>query len=243
MTEQIRQVQAELQSYIGAMTLGQEEERRRLARELHDATVQDLIALNHQVEMVTRELGRDPDRAAIRLQDLRPQVTAIIDGLRRQIHALRPLHLEDLGFIPALEMLVQQTGQRHQLDARFTVTGAADTQIALAVQTSAYRIAQEALANVVKHAQASQVEVDLHLDAGFLTLHIQDDGRGFATPSRLYNLTQSGHFGLLGMEERAQLHKGTLQIKSQPGRGTGVVARLPLLDPSGLVTHTALAAL
>ncbi len=188
MTGQIHRYQQELQSYIGAMTLGQEEERRRLARELHDATVQDLIALNQQVEMVTREIGRDPARAAARLQELRPQVTAIIDGLRRQIHAMRPLHLEDLGFVPALEMLVRQTGQRHDLGAEFTVTGAVDAQPALAVQTSAFRICQEALQNVVKHAQASHVDVRLHLDADQLTLRIRDDGCGFDVPDRPHYL-------------------------------------------------------
>jgi signal transduction histidine kinase len=231
MTEQVRQYQQELQSYIGAMTLGQEEERRRLARELHDATVQDLIALGQRVEIVERELTRDAQRAATRLQDLRPQITAIIDGLRRQIHALRPLYLEDLGFIPALEMLVHDIGQRHQLATDFRVIGAIETQPSLPVQISAFRIAQEALQNVVKHAHATQVDMSLHLDDTHLTLRIADNGSGFAIPSRPNYLAQEGHFGLLGMKERAQLHNGALQIESQPGLGTAVSVRLPLYEP------------
>jgi signal transduction histidine kinase len=212
------------------MTLGQEEERRRLARELHDATVQDLIALNQQVEMVTREVSHNSERATARLQELRPQVTAIIDGLRRQIHALRPLYLEDLGFIPALEMLVRQLGQRHSLQSNFAVSGDVEAEPAMPIQISAYRIAQEALQNVVQHAQATRVEVTLHLADDSLNLEIADNGRGFAVPDRPYHLAQEGHFGLLGMKERAQLHSGTLQITSQPGGGTIVAVRLPLHD-------------
>jgi signal transduction histidine kinase len=239
MTEQVRQYQQELQSYIGAMTLGQEEERRRLARDLHDATIQDLIALNQRVEMVERELTRDPPRAATRLQDLRPQITAIIDSLRRQIHALRPLYLEDLGFIPALEMLVRDIGQRHQLVTAFRVTGDDDTQPSLPVQISAFRIAQEALQNVVKHAQATQVDMSLCLEKTHLTLRIADNGSGFAVPSRPNYLAQEGHFGLLGMKERAQLHSGALQIESQASLGTTVTVRLPLDEPPTPLSLTA----
>jgi signal transduction histidine kinase len=232
MTDQVRQYQQDLQSYIGAMTLGQEEERRRLARDLHDATVQDLIALNQRVEMVERELARDPQRAATRLHEVRPQVTAVIDGLRRQIHALRPLYLEDLGFIPALEMLVRDTGQRYQLTTAFRVTGDVDAQPSLPVQISAFRIAQEALQNVVKHAHATQVDMSLSLANTHLILRIADNGSGFVVPSHPNYLAQEGHFGLLGMKERAQLHSGSLQIESQTGLGTTVSVRLPLNDPA-----------
>ena len=232
MTEQIREYQQELQSYIGAMTLGQEEERRRLARDLHDATVQDLIALNQSVEMVERELTRDTHRATTRLQDLRPQITAIIDGLRRQIHALRPLYLEDLGFVPALEMLVRDIGQRNELAVEFVVTGSTEAQPSLPVQVSAFRIAQEALQNVLRHAHATKVTLRLDIAATALTMHIVDNGRGFAVHDRPTYLAQNGHFGLLGMKERAQLHSGVLEIESHIGQGTDVSVRIPLSAPS-----------
>ena len=228
-TGQVRQYQQELQSYIGAITQGQEEERRRLARELHDATVQDLIALNQRVEMVERELMRDAQRAMTRLQELRPQITAVIDGLRRQIHALRPLYLEDLGFIPALEMLLRDVGQRHQLATDFSLMGNIELQPSLPVQISAFRIAQEALQNIVKHAQATHVSMTVAIEQGSLTLEIHDDGRGFIVPERPAYLAQEGHFGLLGMHERAQLHKGTLELESNPS-GTQVRVRLPLYE-------------
>lgn len=226
MTEQIRQYQQDLQSYIGAMTLGQEDERKRLARELHDETVQDLIALNQQVEMVERRLERDPASAAERLKELRPQITAIIDGLRRQIHALRPLYLEDLGFVPAIEMLVRQVTQRHDLTSEFTVTGDADTSLAPTIQISAFRIVQEALQNVVKHARADHVQVRLNFFDDALILVVHDNGQGFAAPKQPFRLAQQGHYGLLGMKERAELYGGTLQVDSRPGAGTSITVRL-----------------
>ena len=230
MTDQIRQYQLELQSYIGAMTWGQEEERRRLARELHDETVQDMIALNQRIEMVERELTRDPQRAAARLRELRPLVTGTIDALRRQIHALRPLYLEDLGFVPALEMLVHQIGQRHELASDFTVTGNIDARPCFLSKSARFASPEEALQNVVKHAQATRVDVNLHLGTTSLILSITDDGCGFAVPEWPYHLAQEGHFGLLGIKERTQLHMGVLEIKSQMGQGTTVSVRLPLYD-------------
>lgn len=243
MTEQIRQYQTKLQSYIGAMTLGQEEERRRLARELHDETVQNLIALNQQVEMLERDLARGSDAASARVQKLRPLVTATIDDLRRQIYALRPLYLEDLGFVPALEMLVQEVCQRDGLTYQFTAQLAGDGQslkvidtvidtvvdgtIDEPVQISLYRIAQEALQNVAKHADASHVDVSLHMEERAILLRVADNGKGFVVPHRSYHLAQEGHFGLLGMTERAQLHGGTLRLESQPGRGTMIEVRIP----------------
>lgn len=244
MTDQVRHYQLELQSYIGAITMGQEEERRRLARELHDETVQNLIALNQRIEMVEREIHRDPPRAATRLRELHPLVTGTIDALRRQIHALRPLYLEDLGFVPAIEMLVHEGTKHSQLTGRFTVTENNRAHISPALQISVYRIVQEALQNVAKHAAASEIHVDLHISDTALTLSITDNGRGFVVPSHPYYLGQQGHFGLLGMKERAQLHGGTFELQSQPNQGTALRVHLPLFalsKPQLVMTTPALA--
>lgn len=232
MTAQIRQYQQDLQSYIGAMTLGQEDERRRLARELHDETVQDLIALNQQVEMVERRLERDPDSASERLKELRPQIAVVIDGLRRQIHALRPLYLEDLGFVPAIEMLVRQVTQRHQMTNEFAVTGDATVALPPTLQISAFRVVQEALQNAVKHAQADHVRVSLDFTDNDLRIIVRDNGQGFAAPKHPFHLAQQGHYGLLGMKERAELNGGTLQIDSHPDAGTSIIVSLPRQEPA-----------
>ena len=227
MAAQLRQYQQELQSYIGAMTLGQEEERRRLARELHDETIQGLIALNQQVEIIERRMVSDPQDATQRLRALRPLLSETISGLRRQIHGLRPLYLEDLGFVTALEMLVKQTGERHKLVSDFNVIGPSCRRLAPATEICAYRIVQEALQNVANHARASWVHVELDFDDVGVTVRVEDNGHGFAVPPHLYQQAQEGHFGLLGMQERAQLNAGSLRIESEVGHGTRVIARLP----------------
>jgi signal transduction histidine kinase len=226
MANQIRRYQQELQSYIGAITMGQEEERKRLARELHDETVQALIALNQRVEMAEHRLAEDPEQAAERLRTLRPLIGDTIAGIRRQIQNLRPLYLEDLGFVPALEMLVQQTATRYGLVGDFEVSGASQYPLSPAVEISAYRIVQEALQNVAYHAQASWVHVELIFDSDAIVLRIEDDGRGFEASSHPQQLAQAGHYGLLGMQERARLHNGDLHVESMPGNGTTIVARL-----------------
>lgn len=222
MAGQVRQYQKELQSYIGAMTLGQEEERKRLARELHDETVQALIALNQQVELIERRLEADPNSAATRLRELRPLLAETIAGVRRQIQDLRPLYLEDLGFVPALEMLVRQTAQRYNLIGDFEFSGHPQRRLPPTIEISAYRIVQEALRNVAAHAQATWLHVELIFDPEGITLRVEDDGIGFDNPAHPYELAQHGHYGLLGMQERAQLHGGKLHIESEPGKGTTI---------------------
>lgn len=227
MTEQIRQYQQELQSYISAMMLGQEEERKRLARELHDDTVQALIAVKQQVEFAGSRLAKDPAGAAQRLDDLQPLLSATIAGIRRQIHDLRPLYLEDLGFVPAIEMLVKQTAERQRLESDFHVTGEPQRRLLAAAEISAYRIVQETLNNVIAHAGASQVQVAMTFDTEGVTVTITDDGCGFDVPTHTHNLASQGHYGLLSMRERAQLCGGHVSITSKVGQGTTVSAWLP----------------
>jgi signal transduction histidine kinase len=226
MADQVQQYQQLLHRYIDAVTLGQEEERKRLARELHDDTVQALIALNQQVELAETELGHDPQRAAQRLGDLRPLLTAAIANLRRHLQNLRPLYLEDLGFVAALEMLVRQTAAQHGLVGDFEVSGEPERTLPPAVQISAYRIVQEALQNVANHARASWVHVELLFEPDAIVLRIEDDGVGFAVADHPQQLAQVGHYGLLGMQERARLHGGALRIESEPGTGATVTVRL-----------------
>ncbi|MCB0136148.1 MAG: hypothetical protein KDD75_13655 [Caldilineaceae bacterium] len=228
MAQQVQRYQRQLQEYIGAITLGQEEERKRVARELHDETVQALIALNQQVEMAEHRMADDPTLAIERLRTLRPLIGETIAGIRRQIQNLRPPYLEDLGFISALEMLVQQTASQHGLVGDFEVIGHQEESLPPAVEISGYRIVQEALHNVANHAKASWVHVELVFEADAVLLRIEDDGVGFAGPSHPQQLAQAEHYGLLGMGERARLHGGTLHIDSTPGEGTTVTARLPV---------------
>jgi signal transduction histidine kinase len=228
MVERIRGYQAGMRDYLGAVTRGQEAERARLARELHDGPVQDLIALGQRAEMAQRLVVRgETEQAQTLLEELRTAELETVDELRRLIGALRPIYLEDLGFLPALEMVVQQASRQTPAQVCVETEGTVP-RLAPEVELAAYRIAQEALNNAVQHAQAQSVVVGVrYAPEEGLTLSVTDDGVGFALASRLDILTQAGHFGLVGMQERAMRLGGTLQVRTAPGAGTQVTVRLP----------------
>jgi signal transduction histidine kinase len=234
MAEQIRRYQSSMRDYIACITRGQEDERQRLARELHDDTLQALIALNHRAEMARRALARDPGLAQERLGELKEMIEEAIESLHRFTRDLRPIYLEDLGLLPALEMLVRDLpvpsadagdGQ-HGIQATFAVKGD-PRRLSPELELTAYRIAQEALNNVARHAQARTVNLTVEFDAEGVTLTVLDDGIGFTVPEFPDTLAQEGHFGLMGMRERAMLFGGHISISSQPGQGTKVVCYLP----------------
>jgi two-component system sensor histidine kinase DegS len=216
-----------MRDYLGAVTQGQEAERARLARELHDGPLQELIALGQRAEMAQRTIERGQvERAQALLEEARRTERETVQELRRLIGALRPIYLEDLGFIPALEMLVQQAATR--TSAQIRLEKAENVyRLAPEVELAAYRIAQEALNNAIQHAQAGQIVVRVRYQARELTLTISDDGLGFALPGQPDQLTQAGHFGLIGMQERAASLGGTLQIRAAHLQGTQIMARLP----------------
>jgi two-component system sensor histidine kinase DegS len=227
MVERIQGYEAGVRDYLSAVTQGQENERARLGRELHDGPVQALIALGQRAEMAQRLVERgDIRRAMTTLEELRRTEQSTVRELRRLIGALRPIYLEDLGFLPALEMLVQQA------------TGSASPQIRLEqeqithrlapeLELGAYRIVQEALNNALQHAQATTVTISVGCEADTLTLSINDDGVGFSFPEKPDLFTREGHFGLIGMQERAARLGGTLRVHTAPGQGTRVTVRLP----------------
>ena len=232
MVARIRGYEAGMRDYLGAVSRGQEEERARLARELHDGPVQALIALGQQAEMARRLLERgESGEAAALLERLRRQGMETVDELRRLISALRPAYLEDLGFLPALEMLVRETDRRSDARVQFVREGIihrCDPEVELA----AYRIAQEALTNALQHAQAQTITVRVRCDEEGVVLTIEDDGVGFTLPPRPDLLTRKGHFGLVGMQERATRLGGRLTIDTAPGRGTRIVVHLPARPPA-----------
>ncbi len=216
---QIQRYQAGMHDYIAAVTMAQEEERRRLARELHDETVQSLIALGHRVEMVQKALDKDPERARQRLAELRALAGDIQEEVRRFSRALRPLYLEDLGFVPALETLAQETARASGLEISTTVEGEV-CRLAPDLELTAYRVVQEGLNNVVRHAGAHAAWLTIAFAPGELALRVRDDGRGFNPPVKPADLAHEGHFGLMGIRERALLFGGRMEVRSKPGEGT-----------------------
>jgi signal transduction histidine kinase len=228
MAGRIRSYQSGMRDYLSAITQGQEAERTRLAHELHDVTIQGLIALKQRGQMALKALSHDPARAGARLQELNSLIDEEIASLRQLIGDLRPIYLEDLGFVPALEMLPRLMQERSGLSLHLTVHGAA-VRLAQDVELAAYRIVQQALANVAAHAQASNVWLEVSFTTEHLTLVICDDGCGFTPPDQPADLVHQGHFGLMGMRERVLLYGGQLTITASPGQGATITARLPLL--------------
>jgi signal transduction histidine kinase len=231
MAERIRSYQTGMRDYLSAVTQAQEAERDRLAHELHDDTVQALIALRQRAQMARKLLAAetpDPTKAHAPLDELITLIDEELTNLRRLVGDLRPIYLEDLGFVPALEMLAQQTEARRGLPVRLELRGQA-VRLAPDLELAAYRIAQQAVANVAAHAQASEAVVIVEFDERELRLTVRDNGRGFTPPDQPADLTRNGHFGLMGMRERALLYGGKLAIESTRGQGTTIRASLPLI--------------
>lgn len=213
MARKVQDAQQSLHDFIGAMTRGQEDERRRLARELHDETLQSLIALRQRVQLAQMKAEDAPMQTA--LLELESLSSNTIDELRRLTRALRPIYLEDLGLVTALEMLAREAAP---LNGTFTHTGA-ERRLAADVELSLFRIAQEALSNAARHAAATQVAVHIDFQPTALTLEVSDNGKGFVPPRSPAEFAPGGHYGLLGMHERVELIGGKLTIESAPGYG------------------------
>ena len=231
MVEQIARYRAGVRRYVAAVTHSQEEERRRIARDLHDDTVQSLIAIGQRIELCRASLD-DPEEAREQLTDVRRMVTEAIQSIRYFSRELRPLALEDLGLVPALQLLVNDLARTDSLEANLEIDGQPQS-LAPDLEVIIYRIVQEALQNVRKHAHASEVRVRAEFTDEGVAIAVWDDGMGFIVPLSPTDLARQGSFGLMGIEERAQLFGGVLEIHSQPGHGTELKVTLPLeLDPS-----------
>lgn len=226
LTEMARKVQSAqegLHDYIGAITSAQEEERTRLARELHDDTIQAVIALKQRVQLAQKSVKDQNGRKA--LNELEGLAEQTVENLRRLTRALRPIYLEDLGLVTALEMLARETAENNNLVVEFQKSGK-ERRLAREVELSLYRIAQEALNNVAKHSKATHADLKIAFDALVIQMEITDNGNGFKVPSSPTEFAPSGHFGLMGIHERADLIGAKLEIESALGGGTRLKVRL-----------------
>lgn len=224
MADKLKAAQQSLRSYIGAITTGIETERRSLARELHDDTIQGLIALNQRIQLI---LMNSPETQKDALSELHNLVQQSMTNLRRMIRGLRPIYLEDLGLVASLEMLVREMEQPAKLQIAFSSRGS-ERRLDPQIEMSLYRMVQESLNNVIHHARAQHAWVDLDYGEHEMTVQIRDDGAGFLVPENPAEFPEKGHFGLLGLQERAELINADLSISSIPGKGTTVTVRLPI---------------
>lgn len=201
----------------------QDEERARIARELHDSAAQTLTALVLQLSAASRDSG-DP-RLAERLDEIRTMAGAVLEEVRTLSHTVHPRVLDDLGLAAALEWLARHTRESTSLPVSVDAFGDA-AAIPAPVASVLYRVAQEALANAVRHADASAVAIMLQVGERTATLEVNDDGRGFDVEEA--EARRPG-MGLFSMQERVALVDGQLDVTSAPGEGTRVVASVPLV--------------
>ncbi|MBI1744867.1 PAS domain-containing sensor histidine kinase [Candidatus Acetothermia bacterium] len=202
------------------------DERMRIARELHDGVQQDLVLLGIKLDLCRQVLSSDSKRVDRELQGMRMTVTEEIQELQRLVRALRPVEVERLGFFPAVRKLLDELKEQHQLSAKISIEGP-KRRLPFELEATLFRIVQEALNNVVKHAHAQQLKISFDLSEGWIDLSVRDDGHGFNSQIVFNDPTQRG-LGLKHMRERVQEWGGELYIESFPEKGTLLRIRIPL---------------
>ena len=233
--ERLRSQLDEIQASRKALTQAQrqllrsrEEERARLARDLHDGPLQSLIGMNMQLGMLLAAITpANSEASTSRLTELRQEVRCLLDDLRAVCAELRPPMLDTLGLGAALRALGEEWSAQFGIEVELNLpTDSALRMLSDEVVVNLYRVVQETLTNIARHARASQVSLVLARDKNGIHLSIRDNGYGFSPPAALHDLIADNHFGLVGMQERVQLIGGKLNIASNPGQGTTVQINL-----------------
>jgi PAS domain S-box-containing protein len=222
-----RAMQDNLRFYLQEITTAQEEERKRIARELHDDTLQALFAINRQVDNFTRGNSNLPAEIAALLNDLGEQIRSVLQGLRSFGQDLRPPMLDDLGLLATLRWLLGETQARSGITTDLKVDGD-ERRLPPNIELTLFRIVQEALRNVEKHSSASKAEVSIRFNEDRTVATVSDNGMGFDVEGTVDSASRSGKLGLVGMQERARLIGGHLAIESAPGKGTAVSVDAPV---------------
>ena len=220
------QLRENMRFYITEITKAQEEERKRIARELHDETAQDLATLLLDFDSIIDGKEKLPEVTLQSIDRLRNRAEMIMEGVRRFSHELRPAILDQLGPLPALQWLADDINVSYGIDASMIVKGNR-RRFSSEVELEIFRVAQEAFSNIRKHAQASKMDLIVEFGEGKTTVTISDNGIGFDAGDNLTNLPRTGKLGLAGMEERVRLLGGTLRIQSELGKGTTITVVIP----------------
>ena len=230
LTSQISNVVAQMDiasknKFLGVQIIkAQEDERLRVSREIHDGPAQEMANLIYQASICERLVDTRPEEAKAGLQELRRQIRTCLADVRQIIFDMRPMSLDDLGLVPALRQLVSKLEERKILKTDFQVNGK-ERALEKHVEVTLFRIIQEGLNNIHRHAGVSEGRLRLLFSSNDLSILISDEGRGFdmaETEEMRKSGTGNGHFGILGMEERAKLIGASLNVISNPGEGTKI---------------------
>ncbi len=225
-------VQENLRYYMQQVTIAQEEERKRIARDLHDDVAQSLLLVMQGLDMLSSTKRPKLSNTQLKeyLERLRNQAVDALEAVRRCAQDMRPRIIDDLGLVAALEWLTDDMAKYMEIDAGTEIKGDERSLLCSEVELLLFRIAQEALNNVRKHAQATKTLLTVEFGDDSLTMTIWDNGRGFKVPKILGDLASLGKLGLAGMQERAKLIGGSLKINSGEEKGTTVMVRVPMQD-------------
>ncbi len=225
MTEQLRRKEDERRQLMTRIMAAHEDERKRIARELHDEAGQALTSLLLGLKHLEDGCTVSSHRSEV--ARLRALTAEMLDLMRDMALELRPSTLDDLGLVAALQRYAAEYGQKHQLEVDFHAGSFGGASLVPEAETALYRIAQEALTNVLRHSHADSVSVLLERRNGLAILVVEDDGEGFDV-SAMKGKSPSARLGILGMEERAGLVGGHVTIESRPQGGTALFAEVPL---------------
>lgn len=209
----------------------QEEERRRVAREIHDGPAQTLANIVLRLEIAEKLLELDPSRVKSELKDLKALVRSNLQDIRRIIFDLRPMALDDLGLIPALRKYLDNFQETYKVQIEFQIEGR-EKRLLPAMEVAIFRLIQEAMTNVAKHAHADNVKISLIFKENMTIARIADFGQGFNVEQALEK--PDDHFGLIGMKERVEMFSGHFSIESQSGIGTTLEMKIPSKQEEGM---------
>jgi signal transduction histidine kinase len=229
----------ELELLSGARAKAQEEERRRIAREIHDSLGQLLTAIKFNVEILEDAAYLQDGENQRRVLDIKSLLDSAMAGAREISYNLMPSVLIDFGLVPALQLLCEQSAKSGNLKVQFHTRGV-ESRLDPTMEIGLYRISQEALTNIAKHASAEEASVQLIRSSKNLRLLIEDDGKGFQVDPFDPRRAKRHGMGLISMRERAASFNGTFTLESSPGRGTVIIVEIPLttLTENGKDTRT-----
>lgn len=226
--EQSEQLQEQLRHLSRQLLLAQEEERKRISRELHDEIAQTLTSINVRLAALKTAATINTKDLQRKISSTQRMVEKSVDIVHRFARELRPTVLDDLGLIPALHSFVKAFSKRSRVHVRLTVYAAVE-QLNNVQRTVLYRVTQEALTNVARHAHASRVDVSIQKLARAVGVTIKDNGKSFQV-ERVLHAKKNKRLGLLGMRERVEMVGGHLRVDSAPGKGTTIRAEIPFTN-------------
>ncbi len=223
--DQSRLLQEQLRMLSRRALSAQEEERKRISRELHDVIAQMLTGINVRLATLITEAAASTRGLSQKISKAQRLVEKSVDIVHRFARELRPALLDDLGLIPAVHSYLQEFAAETGLGVNLTAFKG-EEQMTAAKRTALYRVSQEALTNVARHAQAGRVDVTIRKLAGGILMQIKDDGKSYDV-EKMWQMRKSRHLGMLGMRERIEMVGGTFTVESAPGHGTTVNALIP----------------